>query len=80
METSIFRDTLVYTLLMKVKLLIREYNIHKQTNTGNKKKPWKLHSFFIRTLVLIEKTSKNVIKMRTNGLPKKNIKILFEPN
>ena len=31
METSIFRDTLVYTLLMKVKLLIREYNIHKQT-------------------------------------------------
>ena len=31
METSIFRDTLVYTLLIKVKLLIREHNIHKQT-------------------------------------------------
>ena len=30
MQTNIFRDTLVYILLVGVKLLVIEYNIHKR--------------------------------------------------
>ena len=44
---------------MKVKLLIREYNIHKQTKPGEQEKTLKNYSFLIRT----------------NGLPGKILKL-----